>query len=462
GAAVGIVADDRLVYAKGFGVRRKGGGEPVDAKTVFQIGSTTKAFLATALAIAVDRGKLKWNDRVIDRDPDFVLRDPWVTREFRVYDLLAQRSGLPPYANDLLAFLGFDADRLMHSLRFVEPRTSFRSTFTYTNITHLFAGRIAAQALGASDWPALARRELLDPLDMHETSFSADAIENAPDHAAGHHWTRDGSVEIPFNPLFPYPLGPAGDLNSTLEDCARWLRLQLGDGLFEGRRLVSEKNLAVTRTPKVAISEHVLYAMGWIIDATANGRVVWHNGGTGGFGALIGFAPAQHVGFVVLSNEENKGFPDGVGLWFFDRLLGNREIDYVQKALDRVTASAAEGSVVYERPAAAHPPPDLGVLAGDYTSEVMGRATLAAADGGLVLTLGETGAQLRLDPFDGAVFTVRLVPQGRFAAAAAGQADMPAGFADFGADGRGRLTRLRITVENQPYLWLKRSAPPPH
>jgi len=105
GLAIGIVAGDKLVYAKGFGVRSKGGGVPVDPRTIFQIGSTTKAFLATTLAIMVDRGKLRWDDRIVDLDADFQFKDPWVTREFRVFDLLAQRSGLPPYVNDMLGLL---------------------------------------------------------------------------------------------------------------------------------------------------------------------------------------------------------------------------------------------------------------------------------------------------------------------------------------------------------------------
>ena len=103
GLAVGIVTGDRLVYAKGFGVRSKSGGAPVDPRTVFQIGSLTKAFLATTMAILVDRGKLKWDDHVADLHSGFQLKDGWVTREFRAFDLPAQRSGLPPYVNDLLA-----------------------------------------------------------------------------------------------------------------------------------------------------------------------------------------------------------------------------------------------------------------------------------------------------------------------------------------------------------------------
>ncbi|MGH7114024.1 MAG: serine hydrolase, partial [Stellaceae bacterium] len=438
GAAVGIVAGDRLVYEKGFGLRRKGGADPVDPKTVFQIGSTTKAFLATVLAITVDRGKLKWNDRVVDLDPSFMLKDPYVTREFRVYDLLAQRSGLPPYANDMLGAFGFDAAWLMHSLRFVDPLASFRSTFAYTNITHLFAGRIAAKALNAPDWPALARREIIEPLGMHDTSFTDAAIEQAADHAVGHRWTPKGSVEIPFDRSFPYLFGPAGDINASVEDCARWLRLQIGDGEFAGHRLVSEKNLAVTRTPKVAINETMTYAMGWIISSTSNGRVIWHNGGTNGFGAAIGFLPGKGVGIIVLTNEQNKGFPDAVALWAFDRLLGNPEIDYAQTNLAHAKADAAKDEAMYKKPAAPRPTPDLAALAGDYHSNAMGAGTLAIDGDGLMASLNETGARLRLEPYDGAVFTVRLAPEGRFAAIAASLGDAPAGFADFEADARGR------------------------
>src|SRR5712672_1370977 len=152
GVAIGIVANDRLVYAKGFGVRSKSNRLPVDTRTIFQIGSNAKAFLAVTEAIMVDRGKLRWDDRVVDLYPEFQLKDPWVTREFRVFDLIAQRSGLPPYANDMLGMIGVGETDMIHSLRYVEPVSSFRSTFAYTNITHVLAGRIVAKAAGAADW----------------------------------------------------------------------------------------------------------------------------------------------------------------------------------------------------------------------------------------------------------------------------------------------------------------------
>jgi CubicO group peptidase (beta-lactamase class C family) len=269
GLAIGIVANDKLIYAKGFGVRSKSGGQLVNSRTVFQIGSTTKAFLAATIAIMVDRGKLHWNDRVVDLDPGFQLKDPWVTREFRVHDLLAQRSGLPPYSNDALGILGLDRDALIRSLRYVEPVSSFRSTFAYTNMTHILAGRIEAKAMGASDWNAVLQQELLEPLGMQDSSYTAAAIEAAPEHATGYRWTPQGTVEAPFSQIFPYDFDGAGDLNSSVEDAAHWVRLQFGNGAFEVRRIVSAENLAVTRTPKVGISEKAAYAMGWVILQTA-------------------------------------------------------------------------------------------------------------------------------------------------------------------------------------------------
>src|SRR5262249_11550989 len=250
GLAIGIVAGDRLVYAEGFGVRAKG-GEPVDTRTVFQIGSTTKGVLATTMANTVHQGKLHCGDRVVDLDPGFRLEDPWVTREFRMFDLLAQRSGLPAYANDMLSVFGFDRDTLIRSLRYVDPVSSFRSTFAYLNIPHLEAGKIVAAREGMPDWAAVVRRDIFEPLGMTDSSLTAEAIEAAPNHARGYRWTPEGTIEVPFTPLAPYAFAGAGAINSTVEDMASWLRLQLGDGSFAGKRIVSAESLAATRTARV-------------------------------------------------------------------------------------------------------------------------------------------------------------------------------------------------------------------
>jgi CubicO group peptidase (beta-lactamase class C family) len=447
GLAVGIVTGDRLVYAKGFGVRSKSGA-PVDTRTVFQIGSLAKAFLTTTMAIMVDRGKLKWDDRVIDLYPGFQLADPWVTREFRAFDLPAQRSGLPPYVNDVLGTLGYPEPAMIRSLRHVEPVASFRTTFAYTNITHLVAARIVSDLAGMPDWNAVAQRELIDPLGMAETTFTAEAIKAAPNHAEGHRWTPDKTIEVPFDPFSPYGFGAAGNINSTIKEMARWARLQLGRGSFEGRRIVSAENLSYTRRPKVAVDDKSSYAMGWLQVPTPNGTIVMHDGGTFGFGSFLGLLPDRDVALIVLTNEANVGLPTALGIWALDRLLDNPTVDHVAAALERAKTKFASEQKLFAKPASPRPFPALAPLAGSFESAAFGKAVVRGEGDALVLELKETGAELALTPWDGEVFTFRLLPRGRFGPAAAGVGEQPFGFAQFEAGQDGKLGVLRLTADD--------------
>ncbi|WP_459695521.1 serine hydrolase [Acidisoma sp. C75] len=461
GLAIGIVHQDRLVYARGFGVRSRKTRAPVGTGTVFQIGSTTKAFLAATLAMMVDRGHFKWDDRVVDLDPEFALSDPWVTREFRVFDLIAQRSGLPPYANDGLGLLGFDQAALIRSLRHVAPVSSFRSTFAYTNITHMLAGRIVARAAGAKDWNEVAQAELLTPLGMTRSSMTAAAIMAAPDHAEGHVWAPAGSFEVPFTQIFPYDFGGAGDINSTVEDMAHWLRLQLANGTLGGRTYVSAEGMAATRTPKVSMSQTQFYALGWVMRRSDNGTVIWHNGGTTTFGAFVGFLPDHGAGVVILSNATNVGLPDALGAMVTDKLLANPPVDYLGILLKRAKAQAAESAQTFAPPAAAVPPPPLGPLAGDFANPAIGQVTVSVDGKRLVMTLAETGARIAIAPWNGDVFTASLLAEGRFATIARNLGPDPLGFVQFQMGDDGRLGRLKLAMaDGQAYLFERRQAGP--
>lgn len=448
GLAIGIVAGDKLVYAKGFGVRSKGGA-PVDTQTIFQIGSTTKAFLSATMAIAVDRGKLHWDDRVVDLEPDFQMRDPWVTREFRVFDLLAQRSGLPPYANDFFGVLGFDRPALIRSLRYVEPVSSFRTTFAYTNITHILAGLIIAKAAGAADWNAVLQKDILDPLHMKDTTYTAAAITAAANHAQGYRYTADASIEVPLRQPFPYDVDGAGDINSNIADMSRWVSLQLADGTTpEGQRVVSAENLAYTRTPKVAVNDKVSYALGWIDQQTPNGNIVWHNGGTHSFGSMVALQLDRKLGIIVLSNQTNVGMPDAIGLWTMDRLLGNPMVDHGAKNLAQAKKTFAEGVKQFARPSNLQPSPPLSALTGKFANPGFGKAMLKTDGDVTTLELVDSGAKLRIEPWNGAVYTATLVPDTKFAAIAANLGPLPIAFAQFQTDKNGKPTILRLTFSD--------------
>ena len=451
GLAIGIVANNRLIYAKGFGVRSKSNGLPVDTRTVFQIGSTTKAFLTATMAIMVDRGKLRWDDRVVDLYPEFQLKDPWVTREFRVFDLPAQRSGLPPLANDILAMLNFKEPEMIRSLGHVEPVSSFRTTFAYTNITHLLASRIVAKAAGAPDWNAVLQKELLDPLGMKDSTYTAEAIEAAANHANGHRWTPKGTIEVPFTPIFPYHLAGAGTINSNIEDMARWARMQLGDGTFDGRRIVSSENLAYTRMPKVALNEQVFYDLGWYNYLTPNGNILWHDGDALSFGSFVGLVPDKNIGIIILTNETNVEAPNSLGPWVLDRILGNAKHDPVAENLKHAKATFEATAKRFAKPANPRPFPQLAPLTGNFVNSSFGKAVLTLKDDALVFELQATGAKFKLVSWDGDIFMATLMATDQFGPIV--DLDyMTKGFAQFQMDKDGKLNLLRLsTLDGQAY-----------
>ena len=456
GVAVGVIHEDKLIFAKGFGVRALGKPEQVTPETIFQIGSTTKAFFTTTLAQAVDAGRLGWNDPVIDHVPEFQLADPWVTRDFRVLDIAAQRSGLTAYVNDALTMLGYDRQTLIRSLRVAPQLGLFRSDFRYLNIPHVVGGEIVAKVNGTPSWFDSLKTSLLTPLGMGETTATAEAITAVPNHAQGHRFAEP-PIAVPFHPSFPYALGPAGALNSNIPDMAKWLRLQLGRGHFEGKLLVSEDNLDVTWTPRVAMSERSSYAVGWVSTATPRGRIIWHNGGTAGFGAHAGFLPDGKTGIVILTNLENLGLPDALAMWFYDRLLGNPAVDNVGLA----AAAAKTRREAAQAEAAGFVPGPISPLAagfsGSYASPVLGDATVALTGGKLGLTLEKTEAQLLLEPNrdDPYLFQARLAPVGAFVAPAEMSGGEPVVRLRFETDAAGKISQMRWLSPELPHSFAR-------
>lgn len=426
GVAIGIVADDRLLHARGFGQRQLGGRAAVDPQTLFQIGSITKSFAAGTEAWLVDRGLLAWDDRVVDLVPGFRMMDPWVTAEFRVIDLLAQRSGMPPYVLGEMVALGYDRQAMIDAIRHVAPVSSFRSTFGYQNVLHLVAEQVVMKAGSAPSWEAFLRERILQPLGMTATSMTAAAIADAPNHAAGHS-RADGAIHpIPFDPDF-YNVGAAGNINSNIVDMAQWLRLQINRGTVDGRTVIGEAALTHTWLPQVPVVQGGSYASGLVAGSDAAGRVIWHNGGTSGFASFLGFDPDRKVGIIVLTNLALPGAGDAIGNRFLDAVRGRPAVDHGALLLQAAAArDAAERDVLQSPPANPRPPLPLTAYAGLYDSPIFGRVAVDA-DGPapLLLTVGPRNTQIALTHWDGDTFAVHFPDP-----AARGMED-PMGFLQF-------------------------------
>ncbi|MEO7602739.1 MAG: serine hydrolase domain-containing protein, partial [Sphingomicrobium sp.] len=194
GVSIAIVEDGKPTMAQGWGVREIGKPAQVGPDTIFATGSTGKAFTVAALAILVDQGKLKWDDRVIDHMPDFRMWDPWVTREMTVRELLVHRSGLGLGAGDLLFVPNSDLTRneTMRRLRFIEPASSFRSAYAYDNVLYMVAGQLVEEISGES-WEQFMRSHVFAPLGMSRATTSDADFQANPDR--GHfHGRFDGPI----------------------------------------------------------------------------------------------------------------------------------------------------------------------------------------------------------------------------------------------------------------------------
>src|SRR5580704_12159063 len=169
GLAIAVVFQDQVVYAAGFGVRDVKTREPVNAETVFQLASLSKPIGSTLVAELVGDGKISWDSKISDLDPDFEMYDPWVTHEITLRDFYSHRSGLREHAGDLLEDLGFTRKEILYRLRYQKPSSSFRSQYAYTNFGITEAGVSAAKAYNLT-WENASEQKLYKPLGMDSTS----------------------------------------------------------------------------------------------------------------------------------------------------------------------------------------------------------------------------------------------------------------------------------------------------
>jgi CubicO group peptidase (beta-lactamase class C family) len=409
GLAIAVVSQDQLVYSKGFGTKQVGRSDPVDPQTSFQIGSASKAFTAALVAMQVDAKQLQWGDRVVDRLPEFMMVDPWVTREFRIPDLMAQHSGLAPYAGDLQALMGFDRAHIIQSLRFLQPVSSFRSEFAYVNNLFLVAAALVAKATGKT-WEENLQQKIFNPLGMVNSTTGLQAFQAATNLAIPH--TQQGEKIIPLGKNWPfqswvYIYGPAGGINSNVMDMAQWVRLQLGRGRFAGQQLIQPESIAYLHAPKTIIKagsggfligqEHPLvgigayYAQGWIYAYENPYPIVWHNGGTSGSKSVVAFVPQANIGIVVLSNLGNTEVPELLAQWFFDRYFTKPEKDWSQillKASRKTATNPTPNSLRRLGPRQTMTALPWSTYIGTYRNAVYGDAMVAQENGQLTLSLG--------------------------------------------------------------------------
>lgn len=414
GLSVAIVKDGKVVFAKGFGVRKLGEPTPVDENTLYGIGSNTKAFTTAALASLVDAGKLNWDDKVFERLPGFQMYDPYVSHEMTIRDLLTHRSGMGLGEGDLLFWphTTFTREEIIYKLRFMKPATSFRSHYAYDNLLYMTAGQIIPAVTGQS-WESYVQQHILDPLGMKTTNLS-NSLFKPGDNFAYPHERLDGKMQaIDFVQLDN--AAPAGSINSSVAEMAKWVTLQLNHGKFTGtdKRLFSERQhwqlwspqtiLPIgpggdPKAPLYAIKPKFAdYALGWGLQDYRGHKLVGHTGGVFGFVTRVMMVPDENLGIIILTNAEEEGAFDSIMYHIIDHYLGAPPTDWIaafRKNRDEQLAEAAEitKQAAANRAADSKPSLPLEKYAAVYTDPWYGPATIKLENGKLIFTLDHTPA----------------------------------------------------------------------
>lgn len=414
GLAVAVVFQNKVILARGFGVREVGQPALVDADTVFQLASVSKPVGATVVAALVGEGLVSWDSRISELDPSFEMFDPWVTREITLRDLYSHRSGLPDHAGDLLEDIGYSGTEIRRRLRFQPPISSFRSSYAYTNFGLTEAAVAAARATGKS-WAEVSEDKLYAPLGMTATSSRyADFIAN-PNHAAGH-IERDGAW-IHAKQRQPDAQSPAGGVSSSVNDLTRWMRLQLDGGKFEGKQFIDESALAATHEPVILTQFSPInglpsfYGLGWGVSYDKQGRLRLNHSGAFSMGAatLVGLVPSASLGIVILTNTAPIGLPEGLAQTFLDEALdGHSSTDWLSlfgKIFAEMAASEASPIASATPPSDPSPASPTSSYVGTYTNDYFGAAEIAERDGQLTIALGPDQTPFPLTHWDRDTFS---------------------------------------------------------
>lgn len=344
GAAIGIIHNGYIIHAKGYGLRDIKKKLPVTRKTLFAIGSTTKAFTTFLMGQLVDEGKLSWDKPVREYLKDFKLYDSYVTENMRIRDLFTHNSGLPRH--DLLWY-GSKKTRmeLFNGLKYLENNKGFRTTFQYQNLMYMTAGLLAGK-LNNSTWEEAVTKNIFEPLDMRSSNFSINKSLKSSDFSLAYKTGEDGKIELtPFYKAMS-GIGPAGSINSNINDMLSWMNLLLDSGERNGKQLISKISLKEIQTPQVVAGGTIAaifgrfkemsypnYGMGWFVHHYRGHNLIHHGGNIDGFSAMVALMPDIEAGVVILTNNGGNFLTYTAAFRIFDRLLGEKPLPWDERFL---------------------------------------------------------------------------------------------------------------------------------
>lgn len=373
GLSLVIVKDDKIIYMKGLGHRDFERKVPVTPDTLFAIGSSTKAFTSMLVAMGADEGKISLDDSPKKFLPYFKLQDPESDAKITVRDLLSHSSGLN--RTDLAWITGvLNREEVIRVAAQAKPTAKLREKWQYQNVMYSAAGECVAKAEN-STWEKLIRERIFKPLGMRGSNLNVSDTLSSPDYSKGYNYDED-TKETRQLPMRDFPqVAAAGAINSNARDMAQWLRLMLGGGVFEGKRLVSEASFAELVKPQMKVGGNIHYGLGWMLRDWHGHKVAEHGGNIDGFNAQVALMPDQRLGFVMLTNVSASTLPSATMEAVWSNLVGNPDASKPEAAASNGATVKIEdevGSYLFKE---ANMTTDVAVKDGKLTFSVPGQPT---------------------------------------------------------------------------------------
>ena len=333
---VGIIRGNETIFIGGGGYGDIGRQLLADENTTFAIGSQTKSFVATALTLLAEEGRIGLDKPIKEYIPEFAMEDSCVSDTLTVRDMLSHRSGLARHEFMLqLNIDNYSAEEYVHKFRYLKAGAPIRTKMLYSNLMYMLAGYLIERVTGEK-WSDFVRSRLLAPIGMNNTNFSV--TENSQvENRALPYCLADGKIaEMPWEDI--KAVGSAGAMNSTVTDMLKWLRFNLDKGRAGERAVVSAAGIGECHTPQTIMADRSplfrgemqfqSYGLGWFTECYRGHWVVRHGGGIDGFIAEMDIIPELDAGFFICSNLDANFVPGMLQFYIYDYLMGLSEIDW--------------------------------------------------------------------------------------------------------------------------------------
>ena len=413
GCAVAVVEKNKIILIKGFGFRDLDKKLPVTEETLFAIGSCTKAFTASLLGILVQENKLDLDKPVIGYMPELRFFNDGLSEQVTPRDMMSHRTGLPRHDYSWYGSMA-GRDSLVRRIRFFEPSAALRERWQYNNFMFLAQGSLAEKLTGKK-WESLISEKIFIPLGMSSSSPYITVMETGTNSSKGYRVKND-SIIVPMKYMNIDAMGPAGSINSNVNDMAKWVTTWVNGGKYNGKEIIPSSYVtqaissqmvisAALPTPETPDVQFSNYGLAWFLSSYRGHYRVEHGGNIDGFSASTSFFPSDSIGIVVLTNQNGSALPSLIRNMISDKMLKlpYRNWDNIIKsqiAKGKQAAATRQNSDSLNRKLGTKPSHSLTDYEGVYNSDGYGSIKIARTGDSLTAAFNRLTLRLRHYHYD--------------------------------------------------------------